>query len=164
MLEYRGMNSYEEEKNLYFIDRNQIEYTLNHMEKLIALYKNEEGWGTDLTHSLALSRLTHVVIESLIDVGNSMIDGFIMRDPGGYDDIIDIMEDEKVITPEMSIPLKRVIGLRTMIVREFINVDTNIIITELDESIESLNLFPAKVRHYLEHELGPVSAFLPADK
>ena len=38
------------------------------------------------------------VIESIIDVGNTMIDGFIMRDPGGYEDIIDIMEDEKVIT------------------------------------------------------------------
>ena len=32
-----------------------------------------------------------------------MIDGFIMRDPGGYEDIIDIMEDEKVITKEMSV-------------------------------------------------------------
>ena len=38
-----------------------------------------------------------------------MIDGFIMRDPGSYEDIIDIMEDEKVITSEMSDPLKRVI-------------------------------------------------------
>ena len=67
-----------------------------------------------------------MVIESIIDVGNTMIDGFIMRDPGSYDDIIDIMDDEKVITPEMSQPLKNVIGLRTMIVREFINVDIKI--------------------------------------
>ena len=40
-----------------------------------------------------------------------MIDGFIMRDPGSYDDIIDIMEDEKVISSEMADPLKKVIGI-----------------------------------------------------
>ena len=32
-----------------------------------------------------------------------MIDGFIMRDPGSYEDIIDIMEDERVITTEMAV-------------------------------------------------------------
>lgn len=149
---------------MYFVDRNQIEHTLTHMEKLLALYGEEKGWEDDLTHSLALSRLTHVVIESLIDVGNTMIDGFIMRDPGSYEDIIDIMEDEKVITSEMAAPLKRVIELRTMIVREFINVDTSSIVAVLNESKEALLAFPSNVRHYLVHELGPVSAFLPADE
>lgn len=133
------------------------------MEELLALYKEEDNWEEDLIHVLALARLSHVVIEAIIDVGNTMIDGFIMRDPGGYDDIIDIMDDEKVITPEMSTPLKQVIGLRQMIVREFIDVDAKSIIDVLDVSYEALLLFPTKVRHYLEHELGPVSAFLPAD-
>ena len=133
------------------------------MEELLALYKEDNNWEEDLIHSLALARLSHVVIEAIIDVGNTMIDGFIMRDPGGYDDIIDIMDDEKVITPEMSAPLKQVIGLRQMIVREFIEVDAKSIVDVLDASYDSLLLFPTKVRHYLEHELGPVSAFLPAD-
>lgn len=133
------------------------------MEKLLALYQEEKGWGEDFTRSLALARLTHVIIESIIDVGNTMIDGFIMRDPGGYDDIIDILEDEKVITIEMANPLKRVIGLRQMIVREFISVDTQSIEDVLTESLQSLLIFPEKVRHYVENELGPVSAFLPAD-
>ena len=42
-----------------------------------------------------------------------MIDGFIMRDPGSYDDIIDILEDEKVIQSEQAIPLKAFISLRS---------------------------------------------------
>lgn len=148
---------------MYFIDRNQIEKALTHMEKLLALYKEEEDWEADLVHSLALARLTHVIIESIIDVGNTMIDGFIMRDPGGYDDIIDIMDDEKVITPVMSDPLKQVIALRRMIVMEFIDVETSEIVLVLGNSMETLLAFPTKVRHYLENELGPVSAFLPAD-
>lgn len=149
---------------MYFIDRTQIDRTVNHMEELLDLYKKEGNWKVDTTHHLALARLTHVLIESMIDVGNSMIDGFIMRDPGGYDDIIDILEDEKVITTEMSEPLKEVIALRKMIVREFINVDVEQIIQVIDQSLEELEAFAPKVRHYIEHELGPVSAFMPVDE
>ena len=149
---------------MYFIDRNKINQTLNHMEELLTLYENKEDWKESLIESLALARLTHVIVESMIDVGNTMIDGFIMRDPGGYEDIIDIMDDEQVITQEMSDPLKHVIGLRKMIVRDFINVDINLIENVLNESMGSLLAFPESVRHYLENELGPVSAFLPADE
>ncbi len=149
---------------MYFVDRNQIEKALVHIEELLALYKKEAVWNEDLIHSLALTRLSHDIIEAMIDVGNTMIDGFIMRDPGSYEDIIDIMDDEKVITAEMVTPIKQVIELRQMIVREFVSVDTNAIIATLDASYESLSLFPEKVRHYLENELGPVSAFLPADE
>ena len=149
---------------MYFVDRNHIENALSHMEELLALYNEEKEWTSNLINSLAVARLSHVVIESIIDVGNSMIDGFIMRDPGGYDDIIDIMEDEKVISVEMSDPLKEVIGLRKMIVRDFTNVNTDTIVEVLNSSMESLLTFPKNVRHYLEHELGPVSAFLPTEE
>ena len=56
-----------------------------------------------------------------MDVGNLIIDGFIMRDPGSYEDIIDIFVDEKVITTDMEAPLKAVVGLRKMLVSEFID-------------------------------------------
>ncbi len=83
---------------------------------------------------------------------------------GSYEDIIDIMEDERVITSEMAGPLKQVIELRKMIVREFTKVDVGTIIEVLNASMDELLEFPNKVRHYLENELGPVSAFLPEDK
>lgn len=149
---------------MYFVDRNQISESLNHMEVLLELYGNENEWQKDIIHSLALERITNVLIESIIDVGNSMIDGFIMRDPGSYEDIIDIMEDERVITPKMAGPLKQVIELRKMIVREFTKVDVETIMEVLNASMDELLEFPNKVRHYLENELGPVSAFLPEDK
>lgn len=149
---------------MYFVDRNQIEKALCHIEDLLTLYKKEAVWNEDLIHTLALTRLSHDIIEAIIDVGNTMIDGFIMRDPGSYEDIIDIMDDEKVITTDMTNPIKKVIELRQMIVREFIAVDSNMLIATLDESYDALNLFPEKVRNYLEHELGPISAFLPADE
>src|ERR1043166_1967623 len=99
----------------------------------------------------------------MLDVGNAMIDGFIMRDPGSYDDIIDILLDEKVITKDMEQPLKEVVALRKMIVREFIEVDNGLILKVLNDNLASLAKFPNHVKNYLENELGPVSAFLPGN-
>ncbi|MFS0688898.1 DUF86 domain-containing protein [Sporosarcina sp. 179-K 8C2 HS] len=149
---------------MYFIDRQKINETLAYMESLLALFEGHQKWNESKVQSLALERIAHTLVESIIDVGNSMIDGFIMRDPGSYDDIIDIMEDEKVITAEMSDPLKKVIGLRKMIVREFVEVDNEEIEAVLLETKEEIKAFPDKVRHYLENELGPVSAFSPLEQ
>lgn len=145
---------------MYFIDRTKITQTVSYMKSLLDLYENKKSWDS-LEDQLALERLTSNVIESIIDVGNTMIDGFIMRDPGSYDDIIDILTDEKVITAEMDEPLKKVIALRKMLVREFMKADHSKIIAVLDESFDELKKFGPKAEHYLEHELGPVSAFLP---
>ena len=107
---------------MYFIDRGNIKQAITYMDALIALYEENGSWET-LKDELALERLALGAIEAVIDVGNSMIDGFIMRDPGSYEDIIDILVDEKVITEEMDQPLKELVGLRKMLVREFIAVD-----------------------------------------
>ncbi|MGI2329289.1 DUF86 domain-containing protein [Planococcus sp. YIM B11945] len=147
---------------MYFIDRSKITETVAYMNSLLNLYKEKESW-TSLEDQLALERLAHNVVESIIDVGNTMIDGFIMRDPGSYDDIIDILTDEKVITPEMDGPLKQVISLRKMLVREFMKADHEKLQAVLNESLNELNQFGPKVEHYLVHELGPVSAFIPED-
>ncbi|ANU11540.1 hypothetical protein A1A1_02495 [Planococcus antarcticus DSM 14505] len=145
---------------MYFIDRNKITGTIQYMNSLLDFYESHQQW-TSLGDQLALERVGANIIESIIDVGNSMIDGFIMRDPGSYDDIIDILVDEKVITKEMDQPLKQVIALRKMLVREFMNVDQQAIKGAIDNNFESLKAFGPKVEHYLVHELGPVSAFIP---
>ncbi|MGE6414664.1 DUF86 domain-containing protein [Planococcus kocurii] len=145
---------------MYFIDRRKITETIQYMNALLEFYEKKQQW-TSFNDLLALERVGANIIESIIDVGNSMIDGFIMRDPGSYDDIIDILVDEKVITADMDQPFKDVIALRKMLVREFMKVDQQAIIKALDANLESLKAFGPRVEHYLVHELGPVSAFIP---
>ncbi|MBY0221070.1 DUF86 domain-containing protein [Sporosarcina aquimarina] len=148
---------------MYFVDQKQIRKTLAYMEKLIQLFEKENSWQQSEINKLALERIAHGLIEGIIDVGNSMIDGFIMRDPGSYDDIIDILEDEKVIKPEQADPLKALISLRPMIVRQFVEVETAEVETAIRETSNELKQFPKQVRDYLTNELGPVSAFLPTE-
>ena len=149
---------------MYFVDRNKIILNLQHINELITVLEEHTDWLDSTINKLALQRIGHNLMESMMDVGNLMIDGFIMRDPGSYEDIIDILVDEKVITQEMDEPLKAVVGLRKMLVREFIQVDDQEVLDVLKSSLPAIKEFPPKVQDYLINELGPVSAFLPEDK
>ena len=150
--------------SMYFVDRNKITNNLAHLDELLNIFESTENWLADDIHKLALQRIGHNVMEAMMDVGNLVIDGFIMRDPGSYEDIIDIFVDEKVITEEMDAPLKVVVGLRKMIVREFIAVDSEEILNVLTSNLNILKQFSPKVQDYLTNELGPVSAFLPEEQ
>ena len=146
---------------MYFIDRNNITATLTYMNSIVNVINKTSKFPLGEVEELALERIAQNIIESIIDVGNSMIDGFIMRDPGSYDDIIDILLDEKVITADMELSLKEVLSLRKMLVREFMNVNHQLVAQVLMKNINTLNEFPKKIDLYLTNELGPVSAFIP---
>ncbi|MDX1807671.1 MAG: DUF86 domain-containing protein [Paenisporosarcina sp.] len=146
---------------MYFIDRKNITATLTYMNSIMNVIDNTSKFPQDEIEELALERIAQNIIESIIDVGNAMIDGFIMRDPGSYDDIIDILLDEKVITADMESSLKEVLSLRRMLVREFMNVDHQLVSQTIVKNKAALNEFPEKIDLYLTNELGPVSAFIP---
>lgn len=148
---------------VYFVDRNKITTNLQYLDKLLAILETEDNWLQNDISKLALERIGHNVMESMMDVGNLMIDGFIMRDPGSYEDIIDILMDEKVVSTDMEASLKAVVGLRKMLVREFVSVDITEVVNVLTASLPALKQFAPAVNSYLTNELGPVSAFLPED-
>lgn len=143
---------------MYFVDREQIETTLQFLEAQINFFETQDSWETAMEKA-ALERVAHTMIEAVLDVGNAMIDGFIMRDPGSYEDIIDILDDEKVVTAEMSVGLKKIVLFRKMLVQQYTAVDHDTVKKSFDAELPLLKLFSEKVREYLINELGPVSAF-----
>ncbi|GIN77231.1 hypothetical protein CHCC14820_1787 [Bacillus paralicheniformis] len=145
---------------MYFVDRHKIENTLNFLEEELWLYQTQEEWTSDVEKK-ALERIGHTLIECILDIGNDMIDGFIMRDPGSYDDIMDILTDEKVVSQAEGDSLKHLIAYRKTLVQDYLNVNHEELDMLLSRHAETLEKFPARIRDYLNHELGPVSAFKP---
>ena len=82
-----------------------------------------------------------------------------MRDPGSYDDIIDILSDEKVITEKEAEQFKELIPYRKDLVVYFTDVNHTKMYEDFKKNLAAFDHFPEAVRNYLEHELGPVSAF-----
>ncbi|MDF2855088.1 MAG: hypothetical protein K0Q87_939 [Neobacillus sp.] len=143
---------------MYFVDREKIEATLVFLERQTNLLVSKEVWVTEIEKA-AQERLVHMVIESILDIGNSMIDGFIMRDPGSYEDIIDILVDEKVILDESGQSLKDFIQCRKSLVQLYTEIDHGELYRQFSSNLQALTLFPNNIRQYLTNELGPVSAF-----
>lgn len=143
---------------MYFVDREKIESTLAFLVDNINLYESKEEWSS-IIDKKALERIVHTMIEAVLDVGNQMIDGFIMRDPGSFEDIIDILEDEKVVLTKEAKSLKQVILLRKSLVQEYSHVDHELVLTVIKNNLGSLKSFSPSVKSYLANELGPVSAF-----
>ncbi len=66
---------------VYFVDRNKITKNLQYLDGLLTILETEDNWLQNDIKKLAIERIGHNIMESMMDVGNLMIDGFIMRDP-----------------------------------------------------------------------------------
>ncbi|SFD94388.1 Uncharacterized conserved protein YutE, UPF0331/DUF86 family [Lentibacillus persicus] len=142
---------------MYFVDRKLIEETLQYMDKLLEEV-SKHSFDT-FADKLYLERTVHMVIESMLDVGNMMIDGFIMRDPGSFDDIIDILIDEKVLPENAEASYKSIIQLRKDVVKNYLQVDHQVLKDTLQKNANHLNQFSTHIRDYLNQELGVANAF-----
>ncbi|MGM8211969.1 DUF86 domain-containing protein [Virgibacillus sp. W0430] len=142
---------------MYFVDRRKIEQILTYADTI--LYTFPEQPANSLVQQLGLERAIHLLIESFLDVGNMMIDGFIMRDPGSYNDIIDILIDESVLPKEDELAYKELIQLRQCIVQDYVHIDHTILERTLSEHKMKLNQFSTHIRTYLDNEMGVAHTF-----
>jgi uncharacterized protein YutE (UPF0331/DUF86 family) len=97
----------------------------------------------------ALERQFYLLIEWIVDIGNLLIDTLIMRDPGSYEDIIMILEDEKVIAKQNASQMRRLTKLRKFFVKEY---DESLRYDWLNEItlIEEVLSFIQQIKEYCE--------------
>lgn len=142
---------------MYFVDREKIEQILQYIDELLDEF-DQHSFNSSL-EKLGLERIVHMFIESTLDVGNMMIDGFIMRDPGSYEDIINILVDEKVIPISDQENFKAVIKLRNVVVRDYVEIDHQLLLETMTQNKTKLEQFSTYIRTYLNTELGVAHAF-----
>nr|WP_239587930.1 DUF86 domain-containing protein [Gracilibacillus alcaliphilus] len=136
----------------------QMNELLDFFDETIANVK-DRSFETEV-EKYALERITHLLIESLIDVGNMMIDGFIMRDPGSYQDIIDILVDEQVIPESDKSAYQLLIEQRRVVVQEYKQINHDQLEQLLQEYYQPLSQFSKNIRLYLANEMGVANTFI----
>ena len=67
-----------------------------------------------------------MLIESSVDIGNMIIDGFILRDPGNYKDVIDILELEGVISKSTQQHVNETVDVRKQFAHHYTELDNKI--------------------------------------
>jgi uncharacterized protein YutE (UPF0331/DUF86 family) len=142
---------------MYQVNVTKIEEILSFYEKVLAdiepiMEKNNTFPGEPVI-GLALERTLHIALESIADVGNYLIDGFIMRDPGSYEDIVEILRDETVVTDVMAASLKEIVNRRKSLITEYTYIKDEDVFMLLKTHLPFLQAFPPSVRDYLKKEL-----------
>ncbi|MBD1370875.1 DUF86 domain-containing protein [Hazenella sp. IB182357] len=138
---------------IYEVDVNRIKKQLEVLQLCGLVISDLEGQPVNHINRFALERALHVAVECMIDVGTVMIDGFIMRDPGGYHDIVDILEDERVITSKLGEWMKEQVTIREQLVRYYHELDEE----KVEKMVSDHKLyaqFCSEVLHYIEQELN----------
>ncbi len=149
---------------MYFIDSKKITNNLSYMDDITAVFESRENWLEDAVSKLALERIANVYIEAIIDIGNTMIDGFIMRDPGSYEDIIDILVDEKAIPQSFDADLKLLLTVRRPLVRDILEVEDEEILRILNKIMPTIKQLRSSIETFVEKEMGStVTAFIPEE-
>lgn len=135
---------------MYNVNIDQIEQRLAFIPQVVQVAGQLiERWDGSLINSFAQERVLHITIEMITDVGNLIIDGFLMRDAGSYEDIIDIIVQERVIPPDMHASFSRLISLRKMLMQQYIAWERNDIHPMLTDIVKWLPLFAISVRQFL---------------
>lgn len=143
---------------IYDVNTERIERQLTYLQNCIDVVARidqqpKEEWMKDPIQVFALSRALHIAVECMIDVGSLLIDGFVMRDPGGYLDIVDILTDEEVIPAEKADAIKALVLFRDRLARHYDTLAPADLAVHLDKR-EIMVSFIHWVRSYLIRELG----------
>jgi len=143
---------------MYDVNTKRIDQVLTHMNLMLDLLEKQKERGaeavlTDEVAALAMERALHLSIEGIVDVGNALIDGFIMRDPGSYSDVVEILRDEQVITDEQAVILTRVTEFRKHLVNDYTNVPAEEMFALVVAAVPALRQFDPRVRAFLKKEL-----------
>lgn len=106
---------------MYYINHEQIRLRLDVIPQLIeACRQLEQQWNTgSLLLHLAQERTLHLAIETVTDIGSLLIDAFMMRDASSYEDIIEILEGEKVFGAAEAAVLKELVQLRRPLTQDY---------------------------------------------
>ncbi len=146
---------------MYFVDHKKLARTLDYFKTLLDSY--EKAQFETKIEKLALERICHMMIESFLDISNMMIDGFVMRDPGSFQDIVEIMADEKVIPEDEKQAYMELISLRNVLIKEYTELDHALIKEKIDKHLDIYKRYHSRIHMYLKEESVVANTFTNED-
>lgn len=97
----------------------------------------------------ACERLIQVAVEAVIDACAILVTGLRLGVPGEEDDLVAKLAQHGVISPTMAETLRRMKGLRNLLVHEYGRVDDKIVFAVIRERLNEFDSFRTTILGYL---------------
>jgi len=121
-------------------DRNRILVKLDEMDRYLRelgeILPEEDEYHRDLIKRRACEKTIELAIESLIDVAALIVSSERFGLPSDEESIIDLLVENKVITPDMGEKIKDMKGFRNILVHKYGRLDDRLVYRFLTENID----------------------------
>jgi len=137
------------------IDRTIVEQRLRKLEEQIALLRELEG--VDREHFLSdphqhiyALHLLQTAIQCIIDIGTHLASALNLGRVEEYRDIARLLAQGGIIPSRFRKTLEEMIGLRNLIIHEYLEIDYEQIYRIIQENLEDLTAFAEHIEAFLE--------------
>jgi uncharacterized protein YutE (UPF0331/DUF86 family) len=95
-------------------------------------------------------RYLQLAIECLLDIGGMLIVQYGFRKPSVKQEIIEILEEEKVLPSDFTHRLAGIAGFRNILIHEYVKIDRARVYEYLQKNLPQFDLFLKHVSRYLK--------------
>lgn len=137
------------------VDPEKVHGLLRNLEKaleqlhMISQYNREEFLADPIRIGAAKYYL-QTAIEACIDIGNHLISSERYRAPEDYRDIFNVLEENNVITVELGVELRQMVGLRNRLVHLYWEIDDEKIFEYIQVKLGDFNLYIHQILEYIK--------------
>ncbi|MCL6625451.1 MAG: DUF86 domain-containing protein [Alicyclobacillus shizuokensis] len=121
---------------------------------LQGLSERPAGWSEQPETRWAAERALHVGIECVTDAANELIDALVMREPGGYVDILRVLMEEGVLKREWFERFTGALNLRQDLVRHYLVLEPRRVEQAAREYSPMLLEYVEQMQAYIQRERG----------
>lgn len=100
---------------------------------------------------LQAERLLEVMIQAMIDIGNHVIAGLLLKKPEDYRQVFDILAQNRVIPEELLPKVRALVGLRNLLVHEYFEIDHGRLYDEAKAVLADFEEFCKAIVHFLQN-------------
>jgi len=135
--------------------KRQIEAWLEALGARVAwlgeLAEREDAWELDLTWRLAAERALWTSVEYVTDIASLIIDALVMRDPGGYADIVKVLVEEEVLDARWFDVFTGVIDFRSRLLRDHARITPTDVREAVSRYADLFAPFMDQIREFLRN-------------
>ena len=99
---------------------------------------------------LQAERLLEVMIQAMLDIGNHIIAGLLLKKPEDYRQVFGILAQNQIIPEELLPRMRALVGLRNLLVHEYFEVDHSRLYDEAKAGLGDFEKFCQAVVRFLQ--------------
>jgi uncharacterized protein YutE (UPF0331/DUF86 family) len=111
---------------------------------------NKSTFISDYHYYGLAERYLQLAIECILDIGNMLIISFDLRKPSDRQEIIDILEEGKIIPSLLATRLSGIAGFRNLLIHEYVKIDREKVYQILKNRIPDITAFAKGITHFLK--------------